>query len=131
MLTMQFLNPLTLITTASRLLCNDSSLDDSIKTCANAFITYGNMAKDSLRPFVSLSGMMPPIMLPQNKQFIIKTMTCGSGNTYYTDEYKEYLQELGIQDETDSIQVYNAVKRAYPHEVQKAFESCYEFLKSN
>jgi hypothetical protein len=112
-------------------LSNDSSLDDSIKTCANAFITYGNMAKDSLRPFVSLSGMMPPIMLPQNKQFIIKTMTCGSGNTYYTDEYKEYLQELGIQDETDSIQVYNAVKRAYPHEVQKAFESCYEFLKSN
>ena len=39
-------------------LSNDSSLDDSIKTCANAFITYGNMAKDSLRPFVSLSGMM-------------------------------------------------------------------------
>ena len=112
-------------------LSNDSSLDDSIKTCANAFITYGNMAKDSLRPFVSLSGMMPPIMLPQNKQFIIKTMTCGSGNTYYTDEYKEYLQELGIQDETDSIQVYNAVKSAYWQEVQNAFKSCFEFIKSN
>ena len=108
-----------------------STLDDSTRYCVNAFIAQVNTVKDSAQPLISLKDMVPPIMLPQNKQIIVKTMTCSSGNSYYTDEYKEYLQELGVQDETDSIQVYNAVKRAYPHEVQKAFESCFEFMKLN
>ena len=55
---------------------------------------------------------------------LLKSIRCQSGTVYYTDEYKAFLQELGIEDDTDSLQVYTAAKKAYQRKGEMALENC-------
>lgn len=61
-------------------------------------------------------------------QALVKSMRCQSGKVYYTDEYKEFLQELGIEDDTDSLQVYAAAKKVYRYKGEIALENCKKMI---
>ena len=62
---------------------------------------------------------------------MVKSIRCESGNVYYTSEYKEFLQELGLKDDTDSLDVYNAAKKYYLDQRKNALDNCVDSYGKN
>ena len=93
------------------------SLDEATEYCVVKFLPQASRLSASTQPLMA----PPPVLHP-----LVKKIRCESGNVYYTDEYKEFLQELGIQDDTDSLEVFNAGKEHYLHTLESAFDACVE-----
>ncbi|MBR4785590.1 MAG: hypothetical protein IK012_10135 [Fibrobacter sp.] len=93
------------------------SLDAAVRYCVNSCIedrdTYGDK-------FLT-SHFFAPV---EEHQRLVKSYRCQSGKEYYTDEYKAFLQEMGIEDDTDSVLVYSVVKKLYQHKADSVLENC-------
>ena len=100
------------------------SLDENTRYCVSSNLRAGSPHRSA-----SLNGrqMMPYFTKPS----MVKYIRCESGNVYYTDEYKEFLEEVGIQDDTDSLQVYTVAREHYLKQREMVFDYCLETDHSN
>lgn len=84
-----------------------------------------------LQRFPNVAHNEKPRMAPMVLNPIVKSLRCKSGNVYYTDEYKQFLQELGIKDDTDSLEVYNAAKNNSLQLLENQFNACIDGYGNN
>lgn len=62
---------------------------------------------------------------------VVKSMKCKSGKTYDSDEYKEFLKELGLKNDKDSLKVYAAAKKVYFGQFEEGFNTCVDKYGDN
>ena len=99
------------------------SLDEASKYCVLQF--------NSREPRLVSSLQKRPLAEPFITHPMVKSIRCESGNVYYTSEYKEFLQELGLKDDTDSLDVYNAAKKYYLDQRKNALDNCVDSYGKN
>jgi hypothetical protein len=99
------------------------SLDEASKYCVLQF--------NSREPRLVSSLKKRPLAEPFITHPMVKSIRCESGNVYYTSEYKEFLQELGLKDDTDSLDVYNAAKKYYLDQRKNALDNCVDSFGNN
>ena len=81
--------------------------------------------------FPNVAHNEKPRMAPMLFNPIVKSLRCKSGNVYYTDEYKQFLQEFGIKDDTDSLDVYDAAKKYSLQLMENQFNTCVDGYGNN
>lgn len=84
-----------------------------------------------LHGFPNVAYNEKPRMAPLKLYPFVKSIRCESGTVYYTSDYKEFLQELGLKDDTDSLDVYNAAKKYYRDQYKNSFNACVDSFGNN
>lgn len=93
------------------------SLDEATRYCVLQHMPRSSRMYAPVKPSMAPAPVIHPL---------VKKVRCKSGNVYYADEYKDFLQELGIQDDTDSLEVFNAGKKYYLQFSERWFDTCVE-----
>lgn len=93
------------------------SLDDATRYCVLNYRPTIRQSAPLAKPLLA----PPPVYHP-----LVKLIRCKSGNVYYSDEYKDFLEELGIKDDTDSSEVANLAKETSRQYHSNLFNTCVE-----
>jgi hypothetical protein len=106
------------------------SLDSSDE--ATRYCLIRNMSDTSLHRIVSYNTDPGNCSLAVKERHpIVKSIECKSGKTYDSDEYKEFLKELGLKNDKDSLKVYAAAKKVYSRQIEEAFNTCVDKYGDN
>jgi len=90
----------------------NESLDSATRVCAQK---YSKISK-----LIELEYTHDPLY----QSYIVKSIRCESGNVYTTNGFKQYVQELDIENEDDSLAIYAAVENLYSRQIDAVFNAC-------
>ena len=90
----------------------NESLDSATRVCAQK---YSKISK-----LIELEYTRDPLY----QSYIVKSIRCESGNVYTTNGFKQYVQELDIENEDDSLAIYAAVENLYSRQIDDVFNAC-------
>ena len=94
----------------------DETIDEATRSCAQRY----SKTKPLIKDFHTFNY----------RYFFIKSFRCNSDQVYYTKGYKDLLQELGIKNDKDSVEVSTVAKNLYLQEAEKYLDACVEALKT-
>ena len=96
----------------------NESLDSATRVCAQK---YSKISK-----LIELEYTRDPLY----QSYIVKSIRCESGKIYTTNGYRQYMQELNVENEDDSLAIYAAVENLYSRQVEALFHACVESYSS-
>ena len=96
-------------------LSQDESVDAATRTCARRYL--------KTKPLIKRESNF-------SVDFFIKSYRCNSDQVYYTKGYKDFLQELGIKNDKDSVEVFTVAKNLYIQKAERNLGACAEALKT-
>lgn len=93
-------------------LSKDESLDSAVRTCARNYLKVSPLIQDNQDFFFD--------------DRLVKSVRCNGGDAYYTNGYKQFLKEFGIENDKDSLELLTVAKNLYLQRMQKKFDACVE-----
>jgi hypothetical protein len=97
-------------------LSQDASVDEATRSCAQRYL--------KTKPLIKADHNFNILV------YFIKSIRCKSDQVYYTKGYKDLLNELGIKNDKDSVEVLTVAKNHYIQKAEKNLNACVKALKT-
>ena len=97
-------------------LSQDESVDEATRSCAQRYL--------KTKPLIENVHNFNILV------YFIKSIRCKSDQVYYTKGYKDLLQELGIKNDKDSVEVFTVAKNLSIQKAENNLNACVKALKN-